>query len=69
MLLGVAEAAVKMFGVLPELAVEEPDVSTVLTAMPPAGGFLAGTTTLLIRRDSKRDRQTFRQTTGLDLKS
>ncbi|GAA6100781.1 uncharacterized, partial [Tachysurus ichikawai] len=49
MLLGVAEAAVKMLGVLPELAMEEPEVTTVLTAVLP--GFLAGTTTLLTYRE------------------
>lgn len=48
MLLGVAVAAAKMFGVL--LAVAAPlvvGVPTVLTDRLPGGGFLTGTTTLL----------------------
>lgn len=48
MLLGVAVAAAKMFGVLP--AVADPlvvGVPTVLTDRLPGGGFLTGTTTLL----------------------
>lgn len=50
MLLGVAVAAAKMLGVL--LGVEAPPVvgvPTVLTDRLPGGGFLTGTTTLLLQ--------------------
>lgn len=50
MLLGVAVAAAKMLGVLP--GVEAPPVvgvPTVLTDRLPGGGFLTGTTTLLLQ--------------------
>lgn len=50
MLLGVAVAAAKMLGVLP--GVDAPPVvgvPTVLTDKLPGGGFLTGTTTLLLR--------------------
>lgn len=50
MLLGVAVAAAKMLGVL--LGVEAPPVGgvpTVLTDRLPGGGFLTGTTTLLVQ--------------------
>lgn len=48
MLLGVAVAAAKMFGVLPAVAAPlVVGVPTVLTDRLPGGGFLTGTTTLL----------------------
>lgn len=47
MLLGVADVAAKMFGVLPEVrALPEPELPTVFTVEPDRG-FLACTTTLL----------------------
>lgn len=54
MLLGVAVAAAKMLGVLP--GVDAPPVvgvPTVLTDRLPGGGFLTGTTTLLLRMRHK----------------
>lgn len=59
MLLGVAVAAAKMFGVLPAVAAPPVvGVPTVLTDRLPGGGFLTGTTTLLQQMRHTGIRQT-----------